>query len=56
MKKTYIAPGLEAFQLNIPMLCLSKGADEDNGIADSKRFWGNSFWEEDDNEEEDDLI
>lgn len=54
MKKTYIAPELNAFRLNsASMLCLSKGDDESNGIAESKNFWGSSIWEDEEEEEDD---
>ena len=34
------------------MLCLSKGNDEGDGVAEAKKFWGNPIWEEDAEEEE----
>ena len=54
MKKKYIIPECMFFMLHVrSMLCLSKGNDEEHGVAESKKFWGNSFWEEDYSQEED---
>ena len=55
MKKTYIIPALESYQLNSSMLCLSQGSNEGDGVAETKKFWGNSFWEEDYSPEEEDF-
>lgn len=55
MKHTYITPELNLIKLNTTMLCLSQGSNEGDGVAEAKKFWGNSLWEEDDNPEEDDL-
>ena len=53
MKKTYISPELIEFRLNtVSMLCLSKGDDENDGIAESKKFWGGTVWEEEEKETE----
>ena len=52
MKKTYLIPELETMHLNsTSMLCLSKGADEGDGVAEAKKFWGSSLWEEDNSDE-----
>ena len=29
------------------ILCLSKGSDEEHGVAESRKFWGSTLWEED---------
>ena len=53
MKKKYLVPELNPLRLNTrSMLCLSKGADESDGVAEAKKFWGNSFWGEDESDEE----
>lgn len=52
MKKKYIIPLCESFVLSVrSMLCLSKGNDEGDGVAESKKFWGFSLWEEDNSDE-----
>ena len=53
MKKQYIIPAIESFEINTrSTLCLSKGDNEENGVADSRKFWGNSLWEEDSEEDD----
>lgn len=53
MKKKYIVPSIESFEIStLSMLCLSKGNDEGDGVAEAKKFWGNPIWEEDAEEEE----
>ena len=52
MKHTYITPEFELIKVNSSMLCLSKGNDEEHGVADSKKFWGSSAFDEEPEEEE----
>ena len=56
MKKSYIAPTADALCLaSTPLFSITSGGKQDNGTADSKRFWRRSFpWEDDSDEPDDD--
>ena len=55
MKKTYISPELIAFRLNTTkaLLTLSQGDKENDGVAETKKFWGGALWEEEEEETDD---
>lgn len=57
MKKKYIVPQCESFVLNVrSVLCLSKGDNEGDGVAESRKFRGSSIWEEEDEEETEETL
>ena len=55
MRKSYIAPTADALRLaSTPLFNITSGGKQDNGTADSQRFWHSSFPWEDDGDEPDD--
>ena len=38
--------GYSAFYNYNSIICLSKGSDEKHGVAESRKFWGSTLWEE----------
>lgn len=55
MKKTYSAPALADIRLKCTSFLMVSGGGQGNegDDAESKRFWGNSIFEDDDEEEVD---
>ena len=58
MKKTYLAPTIESFKAPQLMISVSPGGTpvDDPSLVESKKFWGGSIFDEEENIEEEETF